>query len=147
MFSSWLAVLALAPLGLVSAAEASFATLSKLASSAPNGVIPLDAKSFDLLTSPHRNWTATIHFTALDPRRRCGPCKCVRSLSYCVMKLKNSVGSSTRPSTLSAKPGRPFLRRPATLISSALLISTMALPFSSLCVAFACIILALDIVS
>ncbi|TFK76425.1 oligosaccharyl transferase subunit OST3/OST6 family [Pluteus cervinus] len=41
---------------------------------AGNGVIKLDTYTFDLLTAPKRNWTAAIHFTALDPRRRCAPC-------------------------------------------------------------------------
>jgi oligosaccharyltransferase complex subunit gamma len=40
-----------------------------------NGVINLDAKTFDLLISPNRNWSASVHFTALDKRRRCGPCR------------------------------------------------------------------------
>ncbi|KAJ3732976.1 dolichyl-diphosphooligosaccharide-protein glycotransferase [Lentinula guzmanii] len=50
---------------------------SKLVSLAAsgNGVIRLDASTFDLLTSPSRDWSASIHFTALDKRRRCVPCK------------------------------------------------------------------------
>ncbi|KAG7092494.1 hypothetical protein E1B28_008845 [Marasmius oreades] len=40
-----------------------------------NGIIRLDHKAFDLLTSPKRNWSAAIQFTALDRRRRCAPCK------------------------------------------------------------------------
>ncbi|KAJ4487936.1 dolichyl-diphosphooligosaccharide-protein glycotransferase [Lentinula aciculospora] len=40
-----------------------------------NGVIRLDASTFDLLTAPSRDWSASIHFTALDKRRRCAPCK------------------------------------------------------------------------
>jgi len=28
-----------------------------------------------MLTAPHRNWSASIHFTAMDKRRRCAPCK------------------------------------------------------------------------
>ncbi|KAK7054860.1 oligosaccharyl transferase subunit ost3/OST6 [Paramarasmius palmivorus] len=42
---------------------------------AGNGVIRLDPKSFDILTSSRRNWSAAIQFTALDRRRRCNPCK------------------------------------------------------------------------
>ncbi|KAK1236532.1 oligosaccharyl transferase subunit ost3/OST6 [Marasmius sp. AFHP31] len=42
---------------------------------AGNGVIRLDPKTFDLLTSPNRNWSAAVHLTALDKRRRCTPCK------------------------------------------------------------------------
>lgn len=43
--------------------------------SAGNGVIKLNAETFDLLTSPKRTWSASIQLTALDPRRRCNPCK------------------------------------------------------------------------
>ena len=39
------------------------------------GVINLDTKTFDLLTSPERDWSTSIHFTALDKKRKCGPCK------------------------------------------------------------------------
>ncbi|KAL0581709.1 oligosaccharyl transferase subunit ost3/OST6 [Marasmius crinis-equi] len=42
---------------------------------ASNGVIRLDPKAYDLLTSPNRDWSAAIQFTALDKRRRCLPCK------------------------------------------------------------------------
>ncbi|KAG6850991.1 hypothetical protein H0H93_004478 [Arthromyces matolae] len=44
-------------------------------SDASNGHIKLDANTFDLLTSPQRTWSATIQLTALDPRRKCNPCK------------------------------------------------------------------------
>ncbi|THU91135.1 oligosaccharyl transferase subunit OST3/OST6 family [Dendrothele bispora CBS 962.96] len=40
-----------------------------------NGLIKLDSKTFDLLTLPSRDWSASIQFTALDRRRRCAPCK------------------------------------------------------------------------
>ncbi|KAG8217540.1 hypothetical protein J3R82DRAFT_5689 [Butyriboletus roseoflavus] len=42
---------------------------------ARNGVIRLDERVFDLLTSPKRTWSASIQFTALNPQRRCAPCK------------------------------------------------------------------------
>ncbi|KAF8559596.1 hypothetical protein OG21DRAFT_1502836 [Imleria badia] len=42
---------------------------------AGNGVIRLDEHAFDLLTSPQRTWSASIQFTALNPQRRCAPCK------------------------------------------------------------------------
>lgn len=42
---------------------------------AGNGVIRLDERVFDLLTSPKRTWSASIQFTALNPQRRCAPCK------------------------------------------------------------------------
>ena len=50
--------------------------LSNLAATS-NGVITLDADSFDLITAPNRNWSAAIQLTALDPKRRCAPCKSV----------------------------------------------------------------------
>ncbi|KAJ6547581.1 oligosaccharyl transferase subunit OST3/OST6 family [Mycena capillaripes] len=42
---------------------------------AGGGLIKLDSASYDLLTSPNRDWSASIEFTALDTRRRCAPCK------------------------------------------------------------------------
>jgi oligosaccharyltransferase complex subunit gamma len=44
-----------------------------------NGVIKLDPKSFELLTSSKRNWSVSVQLTALDKRRRCIPCKSVDS--------------------------------------------------------------------
>jgi oligosaccharyltransferase complex subunit gamma len=48
-----------------------FVKLSK----AGNGIIKLDERLFDLLTAPTRDWSVTVVFSALDPRRKCGPCK------------------------------------------------------------------------
>lgn len=62
------------PLCLALSKEQSHAELVKLAS-AGNGVIKLDERTFDMLTTPSRDWSATIVFSALDPRRKCGPCK------------------------------------------------------------------------
>lgn len=42
-----------------------------------NGVIKLDSKTFDILTSPKRTWSTSIQLTALDKRRKCTPCKYV----------------------------------------------------------------------
>ncbi|OAX44674.1 hypothetical protein K503DRAFT_728980 [Rhizopogon vinicolor AM-OR11-026] len=42
---------------------------------AGNGLIKLNEKTYDLLTSSKRDWSASIHFTALSPQRRCAPCK------------------------------------------------------------------------
>lgn len=42
---------------------------------AGGGIIRLDDKTYEMLTAPQRNWSATILFTAMDKRRRCGPCK------------------------------------------------------------------------
>ncbi|EKM55563.1 uncharacterized protein PHACADRAFT_144077 [Phanerochaete carnosa HHB-10118-sp] len=48
--------------------------LTKLAA-ANNGVVNVDEHTFELLTLPDREWSSTIVFTAMDPRRKCGPCK------------------------------------------------------------------------
>lgn len=62
------------PLCLAIPKEQAHAQLSKLAK-ASNGVISLDEHTYDLLTSPNRDWSATIVFSALDARRKCGPCR------------------------------------------------------------------------
>ena len=40
-----------------------------------NGVVKLDTKTFDLITTSQRDWSASILFTALDKRRKCAPCR------------------------------------------------------------------------
>ncbi len=50
--------------------------LAKLAAEG-NGVIRLNPSTYDLLTSPKRTWSASVHFTAMDPRRHCHPCRLV----------------------------------------------------------------------
>lgn len=50
------------------------AELVKLAA-ANNGVVNIDDRTYELLTVPNRDWSATVVFTAMDPRRKCGPCK------------------------------------------------------------------------
>ncbi|PBK96885.1 oligosaccharyl transferase subunit OST3/OST6 family [Armillaria gallica] len=42
---------------------------------AGNGLIHLNAQTYELLTTSNRNWSAAIQFTALDKRRRCEPCR------------------------------------------------------------------------
>ena len=64
----------LLPLSFVVAKEDPHAELVKLAA-ANNGVIPVDERVYNLLTSPKRTWSSAVQFTALDPRRRCTPCK------------------------------------------------------------------------
>ncbi|KAF7976318.1 hypothetical protein HWV62_7034 [Athelia sp. TMB] len=62
-------------LGLAAAKKSPQEELTALAA-AGNGVISVtDERTFDLLTLPNRNWSAAIQFTALDSKRRCGPCK------------------------------------------------------------------------
>src|SRR5262245_3265946 len=55
--------------------------------SANKGVIPLDEATYNLLSSPKRNWSASVQFTAMDKRRRCAPCKSVLvfCLCYCLI--------------------------------------------------------------
>lgn len=68
-------------LGAVSSAFAASSGHEKLVDLAAkgNGLIRLDANSFDLLTNPKRTWSASVQLTALDQRRRCAPCKHVSS--------------------------------------------------------------------
>ncbi|OCH94993.1 oligosaccharyl transferase subunit OST3/OST6 family [Obba rivulosa] len=70
-----LAVLAacLLPLCLASS-DSDYAKLKQLAA-AGNGLIKLDEHSYNILTAPNRNWSATVQFTALDNKRRCTPCR------------------------------------------------------------------------
>lgn len=67
----------LAPLFLVACALAAPSPHEQLVqlAAAGNGVIQLTADTFDLLTSPKRAWSVSVQLTALDNRRRCGPCK------------------------------------------------------------------------
>jgi oligosaccharyltransferase complex subunit gamma len=71
-----LPLLALFSLSLTRAAPADETRQSLVALAAVGGgLIKLDSASYDLLTAPNRDWSASIEFTALDPRRRCAPCK------------------------------------------------------------------------
>ncbi|KAL1744048.1 hypothetical protein HDZ31DRAFT_64460 [Schizophyllum fasciatum] len=74
-----LLALLLAPLAaaLAKAAPPAAAAHEQLAAlaAAGDGIIRLDDKTYDLLTAPQRNWSATVLFTAMDKRRRCGPCR------------------------------------------------------------------------
>jgi oligosaccharyltransferase complex subunit gamma len=62
------------PLAVFASQDSSRQQLVKLAAD-NNGAIKLDAETFDLLTSPKRDWSASVLFTALDKKRRCGPCR------------------------------------------------------------------------
>jgi dolichyl-diphosphooligosaccharide---protein glycosyltransferase subunit 3/6 len=73
LFLPLLSLLAL-PAIVIAAQDSARQQLVQLAAK-NNGVINLDAKTYGLLTSPERDWSASIHFTALDKRRKCGPCK------------------------------------------------------------------------
>ncbi|KAF8201821.1 oligosaccharyl transferase subunit OST3/OST6 family [Pholiota molesta] len=70
LFAGLCALLSL-PLSLAATPQEQLALLA----SAGNGVIKLNTETYDLLTSPKRTWSASIQLTALDTRRRCGPCK------------------------------------------------------------------------
>jgi oligosaccharyltransferase complex subunit gamma len=74
MFISLLLSLLVLPVIVFASQDSSRQQLVKLAAE-NNGAINLDAKTFDLLTSPKRDWSASVLFTALDKKRRCGPCK------------------------------------------------------------------------
>ncbi|KZT67725.1 hypothetical protein DAEQUDRAFT_745980 [Daedalea quercina L-15889] len=62
------------PFCIAASVDADHAKLVQLAAR-NNGVIRLDEHSYNLLTNPKRTWSASVQFTALDKRRRCGPCK------------------------------------------------------------------------
>ncbi|KAJ6512539.1 dolichyl-diphosphooligosaccharide-protein glycotransferase [Mycena sanguinolenta] len=42
---------------------------------AGGGVIKLNSTTFDLITGPARNWSASVLITSLDPRNGCEPCQ------------------------------------------------------------------------
>ncbi|KAG6814352.1 hypothetical protein H0H92_010937 [Tricholoma furcatifolium] len=63
---------------------------------AGNGVIRLDSKTFDLLTSPKRTWSVSVQFTAMDPRRKCIPCKEFESTWKSVAKAWSTVSKPQR---------------------------------------------------
>ena len=69
----FLALLSL-PFCLAASVESVHEKLVKLAA-VNNGLIKLDERTYDMLTSPKRTWSATVQLTAMDPRRRCTPCR------------------------------------------------------------------------
>jgi oligosaccharyltransferase complex subunit gamma len=74
MFSLPLLSLLVLPLVVFASKDNSRQQLVKLAAE-NNGIINLDDKTYDLLTSPKRDWSASVLFTALDKKRKCGPCR------------------------------------------------------------------------
>lgn len=75
MLLSFLTLLAL-PFAIVAASvDENHARLVKLAAASSDGVIRLDEHLYNVITDPKRTWSASIHFTAMDKRRRCTPCK------------------------------------------------------------------------
>ncbi|KAI0797905.1 oligosaccharyl transferase subunit OST3/OST6 family [Abortiporus biennis] len=50
------------------------AELVKLAAQ-NNGVIKLDERTYNMLTTSKRNWTSAVQLTAMDKRRKCIPCR------------------------------------------------------------------------
>jgi len=73
IFLPFLSLLAL-PAIVLAAQDSAHQKLVELAAK-NNGIINLDTKTFELLTSPERDWSASIHFTALDKQWKCGLCK------------------------------------------------------------------------
>ena len=70
----FLALLPLLSLCLAASIQSTHDELIKLAA-AGNGVIFLDERTYNLLTTPKRTWSATVQLTAMDKRRQCNPCK------------------------------------------------------------------------
>jgi len=48
---------------------------SALAASSPDGVIKLDSKTFDAITTGYREWSVVVQLTALGSEFKCAPCK------------------------------------------------------------------------
>jgi oligosaccharyltransferase complex subunit gamma len=94
-----LLALLLTPLSFAASVEKDHAQLVRLAE-ANNGVIPLDEASFTALTNSKRTWSAAIQFTAMDNRRRCAPCKCVKSIRFSTRYSSQSKGNSSQPGLL-----------------------------------------------
>ncbi|KAJ3507875.1 hypothetical protein NLJ89_g6060 [Agrocybe chaxingu] len=69
--------------------------LARLAA-ANNGVIKLNAELFDQLTSPKRTWSASIQLTALDPRRKCSPCKAFNPSWHAVAQAWSQASAQQR---------------------------------------------------
>ncbi|KAI0690044.1 oligosaccharyl transferase subunit OST3/OST6 family [Cytidiella melzeri] len=63
---------------------------------AGNGVIKLDEHTFDSLTASTREWSATVVFTAMDPRRKCNPCKQFQPSLDAVARAWTKVPTATR---------------------------------------------------
>ncbi|KAI0093954.1 oligosaccharyl transferase subunit OST3/OST6 family [Irpex rosettiformis] len=63
---------------------------------AGNGIIKLDERTYDSLTASDREWSATIVFTALDTRRKCGPCKQFQPSFEAVAQAWNKVPATSR---------------------------------------------------
>ncbi|KAF8654131.1 hypothetical protein AX16_003662 [Volvariella volvacea WC 439] len=70
-FAGLLSLLFLPLLALAASPKEKFVELA----AAGNGVIKLDSKLYDTLTGSKRDWSTAVVFTALDPKRRCIPCK------------------------------------------------------------------------
>ena len=79
---------------------------------AGNGVIQLDDAKYDLLNAAKRNWSFAVHFTALDPRRKCNQCRSVEliALSWYISTCYSKQGSSIPHGMRLAVPGQ-LLRR------------------------------------
>ena len=58
-----------------------------------NGNIEIkNERIFDMLTSSHRNFSSAIHFTAMDKRRKCSPCKWVHRMLELRLDVNMSQG-------------------------------------------------------
>ncbi|KAI0306559.1 oligosaccharyl transferase subunit OST3/OST6 family [Multifurca ochricompacta] len=97
LFNSLFFLLLALPTVVLASKDSIHTQLVKLAAE-NNGVIKLDPKTYDLLSSPKRDWSASIHFTALDKRRKCTPCKEFEPSWVAVAKAWSRVSSSERDS-------------------------------------------------
>ncbi|TDL27489.1 oligosaccharyl transferase subunit OST3/OST6 family [Rickenella mellea] len=82
---------------------------------ANNGVIKLDSRSWDLLTTSKRNWSATVQYTALDKNMKCTPCREFDPTFNTVAKTWMSVSKENRDqhffATLDYKDGPDVFKK------------------------------------
>ncbi|TFY82622.1 hypothetical protein EWM64_g1387 [Hericium alpestre] len=90
-----------------------------------DGIIKLDADTFDLLTSPKRNWSTSIQFTALDKRRRCNPCREFEPAWKAVAKAWTAVPKEQRDqhffATLDFDDGHSVFQKSGTMLQQMVL--------------------------
>ena len=87
-------------------------------SNANNGVVNVDDRTFEMLTHPNRDWSSIIVFTAMDPRRKCAPCRYKKLTEVLLYVSNNCVEYSSLRLILSRRHGRRWLRNIRTNTSS-----------------------------
>ncbi|KDQ07924.1 hypothetical protein BOTBODRAFT_166427 [Botryobasidium botryosum FD-172 SS1] len=88
---------------------------SALAASSPDGVIKLDSKTFDAITTGYREWSVVVQLTALGSDFKCAPCKQFDPNFRAVSKAWKKVPAKDRDThffaTLDFQDGRDIFQR------------------------------------